>query len=197
MNMLGDFRYVSDEHINGLGGVKERHRLFRPGGDFARKIACNSLGIVKIGDWIFVHGGLLPEHVNYMYKDKKNPIENINKLVRDILIGKKRLDSINSEEEDILFGKDGIFWTRKYSHHKISNQSCSLITKTLSLLEIDTNKGGIVVGHTPQNGINSQCNNKIWRVDTGMSEAFGKRSSSQERIEILEILENGDKVNII
>jgi hypothetical protein len=69
--------------------------------------------------------------------------------------------------------------------------------KTMKLLEIDTNKGGIVVGHTPQNGINSQCGNKIWRVDTGMSEAFGRRNSIQERIEVLEILENGEKVNII
>ena len=35
----------------------------------------------------------------------------------------------------------------------------------------------IIVGHTPQSfitdeGINSTCNNKVWRVDIGVSDAF-------------------------
>ncbi len=62
MNILGDFRYASKQQILGMGGYQQRRDILKPGGDLAVKLACNSLGIVKIGDWVFVHGGLLPEH---------------------------------------------------------------------------------------------------------------------------------------
>ena len=53
----------------------------------------------------------------------------------------------------------------------------------------------MVVGHTPQDKINSKCNNRIWRIDTAMSEAFGKRTTDN-RISCLEIIDYGRKVNI-
>jgi hypothetical protein len=51
----------------------------------------------------------------------------------------------------------------------------------------------MVVGHTVQNGINSACDGKIWRTDIGMSRSFGKRN----KIQVLEILYNGKKINIL
>ena len=43
----------------------------------------------------------------------------------------------------------------------------------------------MIVGHTVQEqGINSKCDRKIWKVDTGMSDAFG----SNGKIQVLEIL---------
>ena len=41
MNILGDFRYVTDEHIRGFKGSNMRRELFKPGGALARKLACN------------------------------------------------------------------------------------------------------------------------------------------------------------
>ena len=146
---------------------------------------------------------LAKEHVESMMnkntssKSGKLPLNRINNLVRNILTGKTRLDSISQDEEDILFGKDGMFWTRKFSQTHVTNENCDELLKTMSLLEINSQIGGMVVGHTPQNSINSQCSNKIWRIDTGMSEAFGRRHNHLERIEVLEILDNGKKVQII
>ena len=46
----------------------------------------------------------------------------------------------------------------------------------------------MIVGHTVQEqGINSKCDRKIWKVDTGMSDAFGTNG----KIQVLEILDNG------
>jgi hypothetical protein len=203
MNMLGDFRYASSSHIGGLGGVEARKNLLRPGGRLARKIACNSLGIVKIGDWVFVHGGLLPEHIQSLVDDPtqktdiaKQTFDKINQLVRGVLQGSVSLNSISPEEEDILFGRDGIFWTRKYSKGIPSSNNCELAYQTMSMLQMNQQTGGIVIGHTPQPNINSQCKNRVWRVDTGMSEAFGGRYST-ERIEVLEILGNGKTVRVL
>ena len=203
MNILGDFRYASSEHVDGFGGYQERINAFKPGSTLAKKISCNSLAIVKIGDWIFVHGGLLPEHIEMVIKTKDNDNNNnnnnktntffkkINNLVRGVLNGDIRIDSISQDEEKILFGGDGIFWTRRYSDYNVTPESCDQINKTLSLLDINHKNGGIVVGHTPQKNINSVCKNKIWRIDTAMSEAFGKREGAN-RIEILEINKNGE-----
>ena len=51
--------------------------------------------------------------------------------------------------------------------------------------------GGIIVGHTVQeSGINSKCDDKVWRVDVGMSKAFGE----MDNLQILEIWDNGEKL---
>ena len=203
MNMLGDFRYVSNNHIQALGGHMNRKHLFRPGGTLAKKIACNSLATIKIGDWVFVHGGILPEHIKNIdkYVRRKSyfpisPIQKINDLVRNILLGKISLQDIDVYEEDLLFGGDGIFWTRKYSHGEIT-ENCKTLSDALQLLGVRNGKGGMVVGHTPQKTINSQCNNQVWRIDTGMSEAFGGKANKTDRIEILQIINNGEEISIL
>lgn len=203
MNMIGDFRFVTTEHMSGFGGFQSRRELFQPGGDMAKRIACNSLGIVMVGDWVFVHGGLLPEHLFTLAKmsggskDPKIVLDKINNLVRGILRGKIKLDNIGREEEAILFGGDGIFWTRRYSQGHITQNACGDAMDTLEFLGIDKRRGGIVVGHTPQDKINSVCDKRVWRIDTGMSEAFGNRPGQHGRIEVLEIRNNGESVGVI
>ena len=202
MNMIGDFRFVTREHINGFGGYDNRIKLLKPGGQLAKQIACNSLGIVMVGDWVFVHGGLLPQHLESISRMNHNSsprvtLDKINDLVRGILQGKIKLENIGREEEALLFGGEGIFWTRKYSNSNVSERACDDAFKTLKLLGINSRKGGIVVGHTPQEKINSVCNDRVWRIDTGMSEAFGHRKGEHGRIEVLEIIDNGESVGVI
>ena len=107
------------------------------------------------------------------------------------------MDSISQDDEDLLFGKDGMFWTRKFSQNEVGDDNCKILFKSMELLDVTSNKGGMVVGHTPQSNINSQCNNRVWRIDTGMSEAFGKRQHELARIEVLEILNNGETINTL
>ena len=53
---------------------------------------------------------------------------------------------------------------------------------------------GMILGHSPQfmynKPLNSDLNKRIWRVDVGVSRAFGKRDGlpNNRRIQILEIL---------
>ena len=206
MNILGDFRYASKEQIDGLGGYQQRKEFLKPGGVLAKKLACNSLGIVKIGDWVFVHGGLLPEHFDTNNtKETKDTIYDINHLVRGIMLGDIQLSDITPHEENIIFGGNGIFWTRKLSgkfpndndfsqYH--SDNRCQLVDQTLRLLNVKNGKGGIVMGHTPQPYINSLCNQRIWRIDTGMSRAFGDKLNDKERVQTLIIYENGKHFDI-
>ena len=56
----------------------------------------------------------------------------------------------------------------------------SYTNKTLGLkiLNKENGKGGMVVGHTPQEQITSKCDNKLYFVDTMMSEAFRPKSTN-------------------
>ena len=48
---------------------KNRHELLKPGGLLSQQLACQAYAIIKIGDWVFVHAGLLSKHLR-QYNDK-------------------------------------------------------------------------------------------------------------------------------
>ena len=61
------------------------------------------------------------------------------------------------------------------------------------------------MGHSPQfmyeKGLNSACNNKLWRVDVGMSRAFGSLQepdicNKNRKVQILVII-NDEKCQIV
>ncbi|KAK9176300.1 hypothetical protein WN944_028315 [Citrus x changshan-huyou] len=59
-------RIISDDFSEILGqrqkGVIARSVLFRPGGPMACELARHGV-VLKVNDWVFCHGGLLPHHV--------------------------------------------------------------------------------------------------------------------------------------
>ena len=178
MNLLGDFRYSSSKDISRQGGIQKRKQLFSPGSDLFNKISCTRNAILKIGDFIFVHAGILPEHIEESEKSKF--ITKLNTLMRLYLQGKKTW-----QDEDIqkyFLDKKGVIWNREYGDKTLSKKTCSYLHKVNKLLNV----GHMVVGHTVQDNINSKCDDKLWRVDVGISDAFGTSN-----MEILEILNNG------
>jgi hypothetical protein len=67
-----------------------------------------------------------------------------------------------------------IFYDRRYSYNdreEDNSPACQDFEKIKEILEMPNAK--IVVGHTVQHCPNSICNENIFRIDTGMSEAFG------------------------
>ncbi|KAH9309206.1 hypothetical protein KI387_037117, partial [Taxus chinensis] len=145
-------------------GSRARSLLFRPGGQLACELACHGV-VLKVNDWIFCHGGLLPHHVKY-------GIKQLNKEVA------QWMRSDNNESgmlEEIPFiatrGYDSVVWSRLYSQETLDEDSrnyqiCGILAATLDSI----NAKGMVVGHTPQTmGANCKCNSRIWRIDVGMS----------------------------
>ncbi len=173
MNVMGDMRYASPMSIKDFGTIYDRIDAFKPGGEIARRFACTRNVIIKIGNFLFVHGGILPKHC-------KLSIQEINRIMKNYLLNK--INTENHKYFDQLFlEENSLLWTRKLSGE---NVKCSKLNKVFKTYNVNN----IVVGHTPQlNGITSECSNKIWRVDTGMSRAF----SNKPIIQVLEILDNG------
>lgn len=179
MNMQGDFRYASKVDLKVMGGEQGRESLFKPGGQLARVLSKTRHAIAKIGDYVFVHGGFLPRHTKYSF-------DQINNIAKRFMLGEAHLENTRAFRE-LFEGPHGILWTRAYSTEYPRHDQISYVNKKLGIKSM-------VVGHTVQDeGINSAVDGKVWRVDTGMSRAFGHR----RKIQALEILNNGEKIRII
>jgi hypothetical protein len=181
MNVMGQMEYVSEKGIQQFGDVNNRRKLFAPGSNIAKYLACNRKVIIKIGDFIFIHAGIFPQTI---YNENLN---DINKFIRRYLNGENNLEN-DDRFKKLYLDENSLLWYRGMSQN---NPNCKLVDDVTEYLKIS----GIIVGHTPQSNINSACFNKIWRVDTGMSNAFGK--DSHNRIQVLEILNNGQQIQII
>ncbi len=167
MNARGDFRYVTPGALEDFG--PDRSAAFEPGSG-AQAIRLARFGVVAVvGDSVFVHGGLNPEHV-------------------------PTLDALNaatsrwlSEGGDVpvgLRGESSPIWTRRYGRTPTEGD-CDALGETLGALEVSR----LVVGHTVQDeGITNACDARVWRIDVGMAKHYGGAPQA------LEITSEGVKV---
>lgn len=163
-------------------GVIARSALLRPGGPLACELAKHAV-VLKIDDWIFCHGGLLPHHVAY-------GIEKMNREVSHWMKG------FNENGAQLPFmatrGYDSIVWNRLYSrdHEDMEDYHSQQIQSVLQETLHAVGAKAMVVGHTPQTaGINCKYSCSIWRVDVGMSSGV-----LNSRPEVLEIIDNKARV---
>ena len=84
MNVVGNFTYSGEESVKCFGGVEGRKKAFKPGGIIAKRFACSRNAVMKIGSFLFVHGGMSEKHL------KKN-IKEINSVMRNFLKGNEEL----------------------------------------------------------------------------------------------------------
>jgi hypothetical protein len=135
--------------------ARGRAAAFEPGGVYARLFSGRSF-VAKVGDTVFVHGGILPKHVTY-------GLDRMNDELDDWLAGKR------AAPPSALVAEDGPVWTRAYSSEE-APPDCAALTTALS--ELGAKR--MVVGHTVQHhGINSACDTKVWRIDVGLAKFFG------------------------
>ena len=183
MNVFGDFKYASQKDINDTGGRLNRAQLYKPGGELAKNLSKHSV-ILKVGSYLFCHAGILLEHV-----DNTNMIHYLNNLMRKYL--NKNLKHGEEYQFNKYFGGDNsLLWNREYGKDVLEGETC----KNLDLLLKKLGCKSMIIGHTPQEKINSRCQEKVWRVDVGISRCFLMKENN---IQILEILDDGKKINIL
>jgi hypothetical protein len=155
MNVARDFRYVTPGSFRSFGGTAGRAEAFAPGGSYARLLSGWPV-VVKVGDTVFVHGGMLLKHALY-------GMERINAEVAAYMRGER------PAPPEIVVSDDGPIWTRRYSSTP-SDADCDELSAALMRLGATR----MVVGHTPQSsGINAACGGRVWRIDVGMARAYG------------------------
>lgn len=173
MNVAQDFRYVTPDALaafrdlvpSGMrqdpafggdaGKVLGRALAFSPGGPYAVMLAERPL-FVKVGDSVFVHGGVLPKHVDY-------GLDKLNDETRSWLLAK------DAKPPSRVMAEDGPVWTRAYSAAP-GREECATLAKALAALGAKR----MIMGHTVQrDGANAACGEQAWRIDVGMSRVYG------------------------
>ncbi len=151
-------------------GERGRVAAFRPGGPYALMLAERNT-IVVVGETVFVHGGVLPEHAAY-------GIEAINEEVRAWLRGE-------APAPEWSRGSESPIWTRLYSQEP-DEQACAVLEEVLQELGVQR----MVVGHTVhREGITPHCDGRLWAADVGMASYYGGPR------QVLEI--RGDTVTVL
>ncbi len=185
MNAAGDLRYVTAggfvdfADVPGIDpkdpraasvepAMRGRLLAFAPGGPYARKLATRPI-ILVVGDTVFAHAGVLPEHVH-------RGIDAINAETQRWLRGEGEISP------GILLGEESPLWTRRFCQDP-GPDDCAVASQTLKQL----GSKRMVVGHTVhKEGITNNCDGTVWCIDVGMAAYYGGHT------EVLEIV--GDQV---
>ncbi|KAK2999130.1 hypothetical protein RJ639_024586 [Escallonia herrerae] len=160
------FTNVRDEYNEGF---RARVAALRPAGPISTRFLSGNETVVVVGESVFVHGGVLPDHVAY-------GLERINEEMRDWILGVKgRVSS------SLVRGRDSVVWLRRFSADVGGKCDCSTLERVLAAIP---GAKRMVMGHTIQeSGINGACGNRAIRIDVGMSR--GCRDRLPEVLEIV------------
>ncbi|XP_058739201.1 shewanella-like protein phosphatase 2 [Vicia villosa] len=149
-----EFRGVRKKYHDGF---RARVAALRRNGPISGRFFSQNATVLVVGDSVFVHGGLLKQHVDY-------GLEKINREVSDWFKGLygQRLSPWYCRADE------GVVWLRKFSEGKCD---CSSLDRVLSTIP---GAKRMIMGHTIQTGgINSVCGKKAIRIDVGMSKGCG------------------------
>ena len=167
MNVLGDWRYVSQQDIEEFGGSEARRQAFAPNGVWFQWIVEHD-AVAKVHNTVFVHGGITVEY-------SKLGIDTINTSIKT---------SLRQQSRNAILGSDGPLWYRGFAQDP-EEIACPNLDQTLANLEAKR----MVVGHTTQRdgSIASRCGGKLLIIDTGISHHYGSH------IAVLELTDDDAK----
>lgn len=154
LNMSNDQRYVHPKYMRNADLYKEPYVYwFKENTELGRWLKTKNV-IERIGDLIFVHGGLSPD-LNYLDKS----LSEINNTMRPFYFIQEDVFRIDDEVLKFFFDANGPLWYRNYVMGQAQD---SEIEETLRKF------GGkhIIVGHTLVTAVKAFYGGKVIAIDT-------------------------------
>ncbi len=154
MNIQGDNRYSKSKYKNIASILRiKQYQLYDTTTYLGKWLQTKNV-VEKIGNYVFVHGGLSPALVV-----NKINIDEINKIARknyQIPYYPKRNGEV--KEKSILNTKTSPYWYRGYFNDKMQQNDIDKILKYYNCSQI-------IVGHTIQKKVNRIYDGKIIGID--------------------------------
>ena len=177
MNVLGDWRYVSDGDMAVYGGIEARTAAYAPDGEDGKRL--RSLDAVQlVGETVFCHGGVKPEFAAL-------GIEGMNRKIREAVADADAHRAPPGPDGAMpaykspapILGPEGPLWYRGYVLDP-EEQACPLLADALGKLGARR----MVVGHTTRDDgrIEVRCGGALVVIDTGISEHYGAHHAAWE-----------------
>jgi hypothetical protein len=181
---------LTREHLNGTFEDFLKNEVF----DGERDV------LELVDDALFLHS----EHDSPIIDRTYGEMDTQVKTRYPILYEKQALTSTNpniqpvvlNPKDEKIYRKNLDYLNQYNSNMKNSVNECIKLEQIFKILGIDNN-GIMVIGHTAQPlldninlGINSTCNNMVWRIDVGMSKAYDESI----RFILDNIIKNKDKI---
>lgn len=114
--------------------MQARARALSPGGPLAVELARRAQVAVIVGENVFVHGGLSPQHLTFGGKPPSaalRTLQGINEDCRDYMLG-------IGKRPQVLRGGSSPVWMRDYSNPRVRSGSdaCRMLAETLKMLRV-------------------------------------------------------------
>lgn len=160
MNLLGDWRYVSDGDYADFGGPEGRRAAFAPTGPLGSWLRGLD-AVAQLGETVFVHGGVGPEFA-------PRGAAGLSADVRSALAARP---------DDPVLGPEGPLWLRSLVLDAEA-EACPRLRRSLEAMQAKR----MVVGHTTQRSgrVLSRCGGALLAIDTGISGHYGAHAAALE-----------------
>jgi Calcineurin-like phosphoesterase len=183
MNIAGEFAYVSEHSLQNSGGPEGRRMDFLPGGKY-HSMLLKRYVILKIGNFLFCHAGVLPSHLNIAG-------ENIHEFNTAFWAFMQRQTLPPKQEaiiNEAILPINGCLWTRKYAELMMTEQKAALLMN-LSIVLRTTQCVTMFVGHSTMENITVTGNGGLVFTDAGFSRSYGT-----SRFQFIDINDNNMKI---
>jgi hypothetical protein len=179
---MSQYYMTPNSNVYKFSNNKTRYNALTPGSELCKKLACIYMVGVVIGDYVFVHGGLNVRNI-----DRLDKLDNYNQYLR------RRLSEglVDQTYDNLFSASNGILWDRSSSINDYEPDD-SNVCKNMEYLKKKLHRPNLkmVIGHTTHDTITGVCD-AIYRIDTAMSHAFGKKEHLLERLHVLDITVDG------
>ena len=149
---------------------RARSAALMPGGYYSKQLA-GFPAVLRLGDTIYVHGGVTPHWARY-------GVDRINEEVSQWFAGHKD-EPVSAQGMDLGNYDDSVVMSRHFSED-VDEKDCAMLEESLVIL----NAKRMVVAHSVQDSITARCDEQVWAVDVGMSRYYGGN------LQVLEIIDD-------